>query len=80
MGGPVFCVNERAMRTVFLDFETYYDKTYHLLTRGGKGLTTEEYVRDPRFKVHGVGVKADDRPARQLVLQSEDGRAFAHVV
>jgi hypothetical protein len=40
------------MQLVTLDFETHYDKDYTL-----KKLTTEEYVRDSRFKVHCVGYK-----------------------
>jgi len=43
------------MSFVTLDFETYYAKDYSL-TR----LTTEEYIRDKRFEVIGVGVKIDD--------------------
>ena len=37
-----------------LDFETYYDKEFSL-----SKLTTEAYVRDPRFEVIGVGVKVN---------------------
>lgn len=35
------------MDLLVLDFETYFDELYSL-----KKLTTEEYVRDPRFKAH----------------------------
>lgn len=48
---------EDRMQTITLDIESYFDKQYSL-----KKLATYEYVRDPRFKVHGVGVKIDDRP------------------
>ena len=40
------------MDFITLDFETYYDKEFSL-----KKITTEEYVRDPRFEVIGVGIK-----------------------
>tara|TARA_R100000657_G_C4678816_1_gene126017 strand:+ start:541 stop:2385 length:1845 start_codon:yes stop_codon:yes gene_type:complete len=40
------------MKTLTLDFETYYAKDYGL-----NKLTTEEYIRDPRFEVIGVAVK-----------------------
>ena len=43
------------MDLITLDFETYYDKDYSL-----KKLTTEEYVRDPRFEVIGIGVKVNN--------------------
>jgi len=43
---------------VTLDFETYYAKDFSL-TR----LTTEEYVRSPKFEVIGVSMKIDDDPA-----------------
>jgi DNA polymerase len=43
------------MSFVTLDFETFYDKDYSL-----SRMTTEEYIRDPRFEVIGVGVKIDD--------------------
>jgi len=38
-----------------VDFETYYADDFSL-TR----LTTEEYIRDPRFEVIGVAVQIDD--------------------
>lgn len=42
-----------------LDFETFYDKGYSL-----SSMNTFEYVADPRFSIHGVGVKVDDQPKR----------------
>jgi DNA polymerase len=44
------------MSIITLDFETYYDKEYSL-----SKMTTEEYIRDDRFEVIGVGVKVDDQ-------------------
>ena len=46
------------MPFVTLDYETFYSKEYSL-----SKLTTEEYVRDPRFEVIMVGLKVDDGPA-----------------
>jgi DNA polymerase I-like protein with 3'-5' exonuclease and polymerase domains len=46
------------MDLITLDFETYYSREYSL-----SKLTTEEYVRDPRFQVIGVGAKVNDNPA-----------------
>ena len=40
-----------------IDFETFYAKDYSL-----SKLTTEQYVRDPRFEVIGVAVKRDNHP------------------
>ena len=45
------------MSFVTLDFESYYTKGLGFRTQ-----TTEEYVRDRRFEVIGVGVKIDDAP------------------
>lgn len=45
------------MDIVTIDFETYYDKDYSL-----SKMTTEAYVRDPRFEVIGVGIKVNDDP------------------
>lgn len=38
-----------------IDFETYWDQDYTL-----SKMSTEEYVRDPRFKAHMVGIKNGD--------------------
>lgn len=40
-----------------LDFETYYAQGYSLTT-----MTTKDYILDPRFKVHGVGVRYVHEP------------------
>jgi hypothetical protein len=45
------------MDIVTIDIESYYDKDYSL-----SKMTTEAYVRDPRFEVIGVGVKVNDQP------------------
>ena len=47
------------MRLITIDFETYYDSKIKL---GFKHQTTEEYIRDKRFEVIGVGVKVDEQP------------------
>ena len=47
------------MSFVTLDFETYYSNEFSL-----KRLTTEEYIRDPRFEVIGVAIKIDDGATR----------------
>ena len=43
------------MDLITLDFETYYDKDYSL-----RKITTEAYVRDPRFETVGVSVKLNN--------------------
>jgi len=43
------------MDLITLDFETYYDKDYSL-----RKMTTEAYVRDPRFEVIGVAVQVNN--------------------
>ncbi len=45
------------MEIITIDFETYYDKEYSL-----SKMTTEAYIRDPRFEVIGVGVKVNKEP------------------
>jgi DNA polymerase I-like protein with 3'-5' exonuclease and polymerase domains len=44
---------------ITLDMETYYDQQYSL-----SKLTTEEYIRDPRFSVIGVGTKVNNGPTQ----------------
>ena len=44
---------------ITLDFETYFDDEYSL-----KKMTTEAYVRDPRFKCHGFSAKMNAYPAQ----------------
>lgn len=43
------------MDLITIDFETYYDKDYSL-----SKMTTEAYIRDPRFEVIGVAVKVNN--------------------
>ena len=47
------------MDLIVVDLETYYDQQYSL-----SKLTTEEYIRDPRFSVIGVGTKVNDEPTQ----------------
>ena len=44
------------MDIVTIDFETYYDRDYSL-----SKMTTEAYIRDPRFEVIGVSTKVNDQ-------------------
>lgn len=46
------------MNIVTLDFETYYDSVYSL-----RKMTTEEYIRDPRFEAIGVAISHNGAPA-----------------
>ena len=45
------------MDLITLDFETFYDKDFSLTK-----MTTEEYIRDSRFEIVGVGVKVNNGP------------------
>ena len=46
------------MDIVTIDFKTYYDRDYSL-----SKMTTEAYIRDPRFEVVGVAIKVNDQEA-----------------
>jgi len=48
---------------VTLDFETYYGRGYSL---GRADTNTIDYVCDPKFKIHCVGVKVDDDPVQMF--------------
>jgi DNA polymerase len=43
---------------VTIDFETYFDRDFTL-----KKIPMAQYIRDPRFKAHGMGYKIDDQPS-----------------
>jgi DNA polymerase len=61
------------MRIVVVDLETYYDKEYSL-----SKMTTEAYIRDPRFEVIGVGVYEEVAGrARQSWMEADDFREWA---
>lgn len=45
------------MDIITIDFETYYSKEYSL-----SKMTTEAYIRDPRFQIIGVSAKINDGP------------------
>ena len=47
------------MKIIALDFETFYSKDYSL-----SKVTTEEYIRDDRFEVIGVGIKEEGQDAQ----------------
>jgi DNA polymerase I-like protein with 3'-5' exonuclease and polymerase domains len=44
-----------------IDFETYYDRDFSL-----SKISTEEYIRDPRFETIGVAVKVDDEETQSF--------------
>lgn len=46
----------------FLDFELYWDSVYSL-----DKMPTDNYVVDPRFKIHGVAFKWNNEPTEWLV-------------
>ena len=56
----------RTYNIVTLDYETFYGDHYTL--SGPKGLSTSEYVRDPRFHAHGVGIKDRFKKTKWVML------------
>jgi hypothetical protein len=49
------------LNIITLDFETYFDQEYNL-----SKMTTEAYVRDPRFEVHGVALRSNETLATNI--------------
>lgn len=47
------------MKVITGDFESFYDKDFSL-----SKMTTEQYIRDPRFEVIGVSIKVGNSPAQ----------------
>jgi DNA polymerase len=58
--------NGTLMKAIVLDFETFYGDGYSL---SRKDVTTESYIRDPRFKVHGVGIKINGGPSKWVTAR-----------
>ena len=46
--------------TLSLDFETSYAKDYRLASKEHSGLTTEQYIMDPRFQELILSLAGDD--------------------
>lgn len=59
------------MKIITLDFETYYSKDFSL-----SKITTEEYIRSPKFEVIGVSVKVDGAPAEWFSGTKEQTKRF----
>jgi len=61
------------MDLITLDFETYYDKAFSL-----SKMTTEAYIRDPRFEVIGVAVRVNDGDTVWFSGDKEQTRQWLH--
>lgn len=59
------------MNIITVDFETYYGKGLGFRTQ-----TTEEYVKDPRFEVVGVGVKVNKETAEWFTGTHDEVRNY----
>ena len=57
-----------------LDFETYYDQDYSL-----SKMTTEDYVRDPRFEVIGLAIKKNDKSTKYLNDPDQIKALLSHI-
>ena len=61
------------MNLITIDFETFYSQDFSL-----SKMTTEEYVRDPRFEVIGVGVKVNNNTTEWASGSRQQIRDFLH--
>ena len=61
------------MDLITVDFETYYDKDFSL-----RKMTTEAYIRDPRFEVIGVGVKVNNGSTEWASGTHEELNEYLH--
>jgi DNA polymerase III alpha subunit (gram-positive type) len=61
------------MDIITLDFETYYDQDYSLFK-----MTTEEYVRDPRFQIIGLSVKVNNGETAWLSGEFDAIKNYLH--
>jgi len=61
------------MDLITLDFETYYDRDFSL-----SKLTTEEYIRSPRFEVIGVGVKVNNEGTEWASGSHDEIKQYLH--
>ena len=61
------------MDLITVDFETYYDKDFSL-----RKMTTEAYIRDPRFEVVGVGVKVNNDATEWASGTHEELKEYLH--
>ena len=62
------------MQIICLDFETFFSKEYNL-----SKLTTEAYIRDPRFEVHGCAIKWDNNHRAKFFVHSEVNEQFSQI-
>src|SRR6478736_365962 len=49
-------------QSVVVDFETYWDSEYSLSSKKTR-MTTQRYIWDDKFEVHGAGIKIGERPS-----------------
>ncbi len=61
------------MDLITVDFETYYDKDFSL-----RKMTTEAYIRDPRFEVVGVSVKVNNNDTEWASGTHEELKEYLH--